>query len=368
MVSDKLFEQFEIRGCRFRNRIWVPPMCQYMAEQGSPNEWHLPHYAGLSHSAGVVIVEATAVSDIGRVTPQDLVLDSDRSLPAYRALATAIRARGSVPGIQLSHAGRKGSRTRPWEGDVALLPSDGGWKTVAPSAISFGAGYATPVAMSITAIEQVIDEFARAGELACRAGFRFIEVHGGHGRLVHSFLSPVSNHRDDSFGGDLANRAGFACRLARRLREVIGSEVVLAFRLSCVDWCDGGLTLEDSVQIATWLQDEGVDLIDCSSGGIARPLAKQTAPGYQVRFATEIRRRTGLATAAVGLIQSLDSAAEILERGQADVVLLGRHLMLDPFSLMRLAADRGVMDLVPLPYRRAASQIPKSTTDHVPEL
>lgn len=367
--AEHIFEACEFRACSFRNRIWVPPMCQYSAPQGLPTSWHVAHYAALATSTGAVIVEATAISEEARVAPQDLVFDHPEEVAAYTALVTCISERGAVPGIQLSHAGRKASRTRPWDGDVAIAPAEGGWDMVAPSALEFGAGYLKPREMNQDDIGQVLDDFERSARLSRDAGFRLIEVHAAHGRLIHSFLSPISNRRTDGYGGSLQSRARFACEVARRIRQAIGPELVLVFRLSCVDWCDDGLTIDDTIEIARMLHSEGVDMIDCSSGGIVKPLAKPTSHGYQVPFARAVRQEAGIATAAVGMIKSLDDAESILGEGSADVVLLGRFLMLDPMALMRRAAQRGRGDLVPVQYLRAASRgEAQNVRDHVPEL
>jgi 2,4-dienoyl-CoA reductase-like NADH-dependent reductase (Old Yellow Enzyme family) len=368
-AGQHIFDACDFRACTFRNRIWVPPMCQYSAPQGMPTSWHVAHYAALATSTGAVIVEATAISQQARVAPQDLVFDHADEVPVYAALARCIAERSAVPGIQLSHAGRKASRTRPWDGDVAIPPGDGGWEMVAPSAIAFGSGYLAPKEMDQGDINRVLDDFEQSARLSRAAGFRVIEVHAAHGRLIHSFLSPVSNQRSDRYGGSLQNRARFACEVASRIRGAIGADLVLMFRLSCVDWCEGGLTIEDTIEIARMLSAEGVDMIDCSSGGIVKPLPKPTSQGYQVPFAKAVRHRAQISTAAVGMIKSLDQAEEILAEGSADVVLLGRFLMLDPMALMRRAAERGRKDMVPVQYLRAASRAEtQNVLDHVPEL
>jgi 2,4-dienoyl-CoA reductase-like NADH-dependent reductase (Old Yellow Enzyme family) len=366
---ERIFQPIQIRGIKFRNRIWVPPMCQYSAPLGMPTSWHLAHYATLATSTGAVVVEATAISELARVAPQDLVFDAPDEVPLYAELARCIADRGAVPGIQLSHAGRKASRTRPWDGDIAISPADGGWDMVAPSAIAFGNGYREPKQMNEEDIELAISAFERSARLSRDAGFKLIELHAAHGRLIHSFLSPISNQRTDAYGGSFSNRARFACEVSRRVRSAIGPDLVFVMRLSCVDWCDGGLNIEDTIQIARMLHTEGVDMIDCSSGGIVKPLEKPTSPGYQVPFARAVRQEAGLATAAVGMIKSLDHAEKILADESADVVLLGRFLMLDPMALMRRAAEAGHLELVPLQYLRSASRKEASNAEsHVPEL
>lgn len=367
-MKSRLLDEIVVRGTRFRNRLWVPPMCQYVADDGAPTDWHFGHYAGLASSTGAVIVEATAISRIGRVTPQDLLLESEAQLAPFAHLCKQIASRGAIPGIQLSHSGRKGSRTRPWDGDRAISPTEGGWELVSASPLAFGRGYAEPTEMSQEDVETVVQQFVTSARLAWRAGYRLVEVHAGHGRLVHSFLSAVANQRHDAFGGTLANRARFAQLIAQAIRQEL-PDVVLSFRLSCVDWCEGGLTIDDSIAIARILKQSGVDLINCSSGGIIRPLEKPTGPGYQVPFATKIGREAAIATAAVGLIRDLDHAEEIVSGGLADVVLMGRFLLLDPLAPLRHAAARGRVDLIPRPYQRAATRESSSDIkDHVPEL
>jgi 2,4-dienoyl-CoA reductase-like NADH-dependent reductase (Old Yellow Enzyme family) len=367
--EDLIFKPHSIRACTFRNPIWIPPMCQYVAPDGVPTTWHLTHYSALATSTGAVIVEATAISQEARVAPEDLVLESEHQLPAFRALVDCIASRGAVPGIQLSHAGRKASRSRPWDGDLPIPIAEGGWRLLAPSPLAFGAEYELPTEMTPEDIEGVLRDFERSAELAVEAGFKVIEVHAAHGRLIHSFLSSVSNQRTDNFGGSLVGRSTFARQVARRIRKVIGEELVLVFRLSCVDWCEGGLTIDDTVEIAELLKSDGVDMIDCSSGGIIKPLSKPTSPGYQVPFAREIRKRTGIATAAVGMIKTLDLAETILQQEDADVILLGRFLMMDPLALTRRAAERGLTDMIPEPYRRAVARAATADrADHIPEL
>ncbi|MCR6476512.1 oxidoreductase [Variovorax sp. ZS18.2.2] len=363
-----LFEGFQLQGKYFRNRVWVPPMCQYAAPQGAPTAWHERHYATLAISSGCVVVEATAISSVGRVTPEDLVLDDVSLLPAHQRLVDGIRRAGAVPGIQLCHAGRKGSRSSPWRGDLSLSVKEGGWPILGPSAIAFGENYAVPGEMTLGDIQQTIRQFVESAQLAERAGYEVIEVHGGHGRLVHSLLSPISNLRTDSYGGSFENRCLYAVELARTLRSALRADTILAFRLSCVDWVNNGIALEDSVQLSRLLGIEGVALIDCSSGGIVSPILKKTHPGYQVQFSNAIKVGAGIATAAVGEIFTIELSESILESAQADVIMMGRRSLIDPTYLMRCAALAGYWDLVPLPYRRAMERLLRAEIQLVPEL
>jgi 2,4-dienoyl-CoA reductase-like NADH-dependent reductase (Old Yellow Enzyme family) len=363
-----LFEAFFLRGTCFRNRVWIPPMCQYSAPDGLPTEWHERHYATLAISAGCVLVEATAISRQGRVTPEDLILADESQLESHRRLVQGIRAAGAVGGIQLCHSGRKGSRSNPWNGDLSLSEEKGGWPIMAPSAAPFGKDHAVPNEMSLGDIELTLDQFVRSAKLAEKAGYGVIEVHGGHGRLVHSFLSPISNMREDAYGGNFEGRSRYAVELARALRSVLSDYTVLAFRLSCVDWVNNGITLDDSIRLSRLLAQEGVDVIDCSSGGIISPILKKTHPGYQVRFSNAIKEATNIVTAAVGEIFTIEHSESILESGQADIIMMGRRSLIDPTYLMRCAALAGYWDFVPHPYRRAMDRLLKSEIQLIPEL
>lgn len=271
----KILKPIVLRDTLFRNRLWVPPMCQYSSPNGHPTAWHFQHYTTLALGSGCVIVEATAISKAARVTPQDLVLDSHAELSQFMSLAKRIADQGAVPGIQLCHGGRKASRTAPWDGDRALPPSAGGWDLISPSAIAFGKEYSEPREMTEEDIELVVSDFVNSAKLARDCGFRLLEVHAAHGRLVHSFISPISNNRSDHYGVNQEGRFRFPLRLAKAIRNAIGDEIVLGFRLSCVDWMPEGITIEDSIALSKLLRKEGVDFIDCSSGGIIRNLKKK---------------------------------------------------------------------------------------------
>lgn len=344
-------------------------MTQYVAMDHRPTSWHLSHYATRALTVGLAIVEATAVSRHGAVTPHDLGIWDDDQIPGLSEIAEVIVAGGAVAGLQLSHAGRKASRTRWWDGDTAIAVSDGGWPLCGPSPLPFSAGYPVPVALSEDEIGVLIEDFAAAAGRALRAGFRFLELHAGHGRLLHSFYSPVSNHRQDRWGGSFDNRIRFLVETVRAVRCRWPADLPLGVRLSCTDWVDGGWTLDDSVRLAAVLRECGVDLVDCTSGGVARPIQVPDRPLYQVPFATEIRRRAQVATAAVGLIQSVQEADDIVRHGRADIVLMGRKLLLDPFVMVRQAGwDDEAQELVPKPYQRAVRSLVAPEPAMVPEL
>lgn len=364
----QVFDSITVRSQCFRNRAWVPPMSQYSAPDGLPTRWHQRHYGTLALTAGCVIVEATAVSPVARVTPEDLGLYNELQSSAFAEVARCIAEHGAAPAIQLSHAGRKASRTSPWMGDRALEPAEGGWERLAPSTLQFSTNVPPPMEMSIEDIDDVIRDFARSARIAVQAGFRLIEVHAGHGRLLHSFMSAISNVRTDKYS--IANEGGsrLACNVASAIRNAIGEDVPLSFRLSCVDWLDGGVTIDDTVRLSCALKDVGVDLIDCSSGGIVAPLRKTTFAGYQVPFAAAIRKRSGILTAAVGEITSVEHANQILSEESADVVLFGRRALIDPMYLGREAMRGQVETMVPLPYQRAMRSMNNRNGSLPPEL
>lgn len=327
-MSRLLFEPITLRGVTARNRLWVPPMCQYSAENndGVATDWHMVHLGGLARGgAGGVIVEATAVTPEGRISPQDLGLWNDTQRDALAPIVEFMHSQGAVAGIQLAHAGRKASTYRPFdeEHDGSIPHSDGGWTTVAPSAIAFPE-LATPAALDQDGIDHIVQAFTAAARRAIDAGFDLVEIHGAHGYLLHEFLSPLSNQRDDAYGGSLQNRARLLLEIVDAVRGELDAAVPVLVRLSAVDWVETGLTIDDTVQVVEWLQDHGVDLIDVSSGA-NMPATIPTGPGYQAGFAEAIRRRTGVPTAAVGLITEPFQAEHILMTGQADVVLVGRE-------------------------------------------
>jgi 2,4-dienoyl-CoA reductase-like NADH-dependent reductase (Old Yellow Enzyme family) len=334
-----LFSPFTLRGVTFRNRIGVSPMCQYSSTDGLADDWHLVHLGQFAvGGAGLVLTEATAVLPEGRISPQDLGLWSDAQMEMLARIGAFVRAQGAVYGSQLAHAGRKASTVRPWDGGGPMDPANGGWSPIfAPSAIPFDASYQTPVEMSIAEIQRVIQAFVDSARRALAVGMQVIEIHGAHGYLVHEFLSPLSNHRTDRYGGSFENRTRFARELVAALRRVWPDELPLVIRLSATDWHPDGWTIEETVELARLLAREGVDLIDCSTGGIVPKVRIAVGPGYQVEFAQRVRREAGIPTATVGLITSPQQADTIVRAGQADIVLLGRELLRDPHWPLRAA-------------------------------
>lgn len=352
-----LFDPFTLRGVEFRNRLWIPPMCQYAVEarDGVATDWHLVHLGSLGRGgAGAVVVEATAVLPEGRISAKDLGLWNNSQRDALTRVVEFVRGQGAVAGIQLAHAGRKASAWPAWgsgtrSGSVPL--EDGGWETVGPSPAPFP-GMATPRELDQEGITAVVAAFAAAARRAVEAGFELVEVHGAHGYLLHAFLSPLSNHRTDDYGGSLANRARLLREVVAAVRAEVGEQVVLAVRLSATDWTAGGITLDDTVEVASWLGEDGVDLLDVSSGGNV-PATIPTGPGYQVPFAAQVRERTGLPTAAVGLVTEPVQAEHVVATGQADVVLVGRASLRDPHFALRAAHELGAeAPPVPGPYER----------------
>ena len=350
-----LFDPITLRGITLRNRIGVSPMCQYSSQDGLANDWHFAHLGARAvGGAGLIIAEATAVEARGRITAHDLGLWKDEQIAPLKRITDFIKQHGAVAGIQIAHAGRKASVARPWEGGRPVSLEDGGWETVAPSALPLDAHFPTPHALSIDEIKQIQQAFVDAARRALEAGFDWLEIHGAHGYLIHSFYSPLSNQRQDAYGGSFENRIRFLMETVAAVRE-IWSEKPLTVRLSCSDWTDGGWIIEDSVKLANLLKAAGVDLIDCSSGGNVAGARIPTEPGYQVAFAEAIRRGADIPTAAVGLITKPEHAEEIVQTGQADVVLLARALLREPYWALHAARALGVegTTIVPPQYLRA---------------
>ncbi|WP_281887148.1 NADH:flavin oxidoreductase/NADH oxidase [Agromyces rhizosphaerae] len=351
-----LFDPITLRGVTARNRIWVPPMCQYHADarDGMPTEWHHVHLGALARGgAGAVIVEATAVVPEGRISPEDLGIWNDDQRDALRQIVDFMHGQGALAGIQLAHAGRKASTYRPWAAERGSVPVDeGGWETVAPSAVAFD-GYAVPTALTLDGIAEVVAAFAASARRAVDAGFDLLEIHAAHGYLLHEFLSPLSNRRTDAYGGALEGRARIVLEVVDAVRAEVGESVPLLVRFSATDWAEGGWSPEEMEQVARWVADRGIDLVDVSSGGNVHariPLG----PGYQVPFASGLRAATGVPTAAVGLIDDAHQAAEVVASGAADVVLVGREVLRDPNFPLRAARELGVdLDYTPPAYERA---------------
>lgn len=350
----KLFEQLTIRSVEFRNRIWLSPMCQYSSVDGMPSDWHLAHYGSRAvGGAGLVMVEATAVAPEGRITPGDLGIWSEAHTAAFKRIAQFIKSQGAVAGIQLAHAGRKASSAKPWDGGKYLSPEKGGWQNIAPSAIPFAADYPPPLAMTHDDIAQAVSAFRAAAQRSVEAGFEVIEVHTAHGYLCHEFLSPLSNKRDDEFGGSLENRLRFPLLIAQTVRETVPSHLPVFTRISATDWTPGGWDLEQSIAFCKGLKKLGIDLIDVSSGGNIWDAQVPMAPNFQVPFARAIRDQVGIPTAAVGVITEPQQAETILQNGEADAVVIGREFLRNPYFVFHAAQQLGVKTNVPNQYARA---------------
>jgi len=352
-----LFTPLTIRGVTFRNRIAVSPMCQYSSDDGFANDWHLVHLGSRAVGGAVLVfTEATAVEARGRISPSDLGIWKDEHIGNLSRIAAFVKQQGAVPGMQIAHAGRKGSTRVPWEGGAPIPPDKGGWQTVAPSASPFRPGDPPPAALNRAEIHNIVEAFAAAARRARVAGFEVLEIHGAHGYLINEFLSPVSNHRTDDYGGSFENRIRFALETAEAVRRSWPDHLPLFLRISATDWSEGGWTLDDSVALASRVRDHGVDLIDCSSGGNVVDAKIQLGPGYQVPFAERIRRETGILTGAVGMIIDARQAEEILQAGRADLVLMAREFLRDPYWPLHAAAALGVEASVPAQYTRAFPQ------------
>ncbi len=353
-----LFSPLKIRGIGLKNRIVVSPMCQYSSVNGMPNDWHLVHLGSRAvGGAGLVIMEATAVSPEGRITPDDAGIWNDDQANAYRKITAFISSLNSIPGIQLAHAGRKASTYSPWKGNGGVKIKEGGWQTIAPSAVPYAENYPNPVEMSAEDIRSIINFFKEAAERSLKAGFRLIELHMAHGYLVHEFLSPLSNHRKDNYGGNLENRCRLALDISKAVREVIPEEMPLFARISSTDWVKDGWDIEQSVQLAKWLKETGVDLIDCSSGGNIADAIVPAGPGYQVVFSQRIKREVGILTAAVGFITSPVQAENIVRTNQADVVILAREILRNPYWPLHAARELNAEVEWPVQYLRAKRQL-----------
>ncbi|MFE2547136.1 NADH:flavin oxidoreductase/NADH oxidase [Streptomyces sp. NPDC059355] len=366
--AEALFAPFALRSVTAPNRVWMAPMCQYVAEASGPDAgvahaWHFAHYAARAvGGTGLILQEATAVSPEGRISPYDLGIWNDAQVEALRPITSFIKAQGAVPGIQIAHAGRKASTGRPWEGGGYVSPEAGGWLPSAPSPVPFAEGDPVPHELTAAEIHEITGQFAAAARRALAAGYEVVEIHGAHGYLIGQFLSSQINRRTDAYGGSFENRARLALEVVDAVRAVWPEELPLFFRISATDWLEEtGWTSEDTVRLAALLQGRGVDLLDVSTGGMAPKADIPAAPGFQVPFAAEVKARTGLPVAAVGLITEPGQAGGILADGQADAVLLGRELLRDPYwartAAAALGAERaleaGAGVRVPVSYHRA---------------
>lgn len=354
MSVPHLFQPFTLRGVTIPNRIGVSPMCQYSAVDGVANDWHLAHLGTrAAGGAGLVFVEATAVAPEGRISLGCTGLWNDAQIEPMARIARFVQGQGAIAGIQIGHAGRKASTQVPWEGRNALSVEEGSWPTVAPSALPFDPRWPVPRALTIDEIRQYVESFALAAKRALAAGFQVLELHGAHGYLINQFLSPLTNQRDDIYGGSFENRTRFLREVIAAVRQVWPEQFPLFLRISASDWADGGWTVEDSVALALIVKTLGVDLIDCSSGGVVSHAKMQVGPGYQVPFADAVRRGAGIATAAVGMITEPQQAEEIISSGQADIVLLARELLRNPYWPIHAARALGGAVRIPNQYARA---------------
>lgn len=331
-------------------------MCQYSAEDGYPNDWHLVHLGSRAvGGSGLVIAEATAVSPEGRISPGDLGIWSDEHIPAFRRIAEFIKQYGAAAGIQIAHAGRKASTAAPWDGGGMVAESDGGWPVVAPSAVKFADNFPEPREMSLEDIEQAAADFTEAALRAVDAGFDVIEIHAAHGYLLHQFLSPLANHRTDEYGGSLENRMRFPLEVAQRVRDAVSAGMPILVRISATDWVENGWDVQQSVEFSKKLKEIGIDLIDVSSGGMVPNAKIEIGPGYQVPFAAEIRAKAGIATGAVGMITEPKQAEAILQNGEADAVLIARESLRDPYFPIRAAQELAGSVDIPKQYGRGIS-------------
>jgi 2,4-dienoyl-CoA reductase-like NADH-dependent reductase (Old Yellow Enzyme family) len=354
-MQTHLFSPLRIRDVAFRNRTAVSPMCQYSSDDGFANDWHLVHLGSRAASgAGLILVEASAVEARGRISPGDVGIWKDEHIAPLGRIAAFLRAQGAVAGIQLAHAGRKASTHVPWEHGGAFLPeSEGGWHTVAPSPIPFHDTDTPPLELNKSEIRSIVESFAVAARRALTAGFEVVEIHAAHGYLINQFLSPLSNDRRDEYGGSFENRVRVVLEVTEAIRGVWPGSLPLFIRISATDWVEGGWSIDDSVKLVRLLKPLGVDLVDCSSGGLAAHAKIELGPGYQVPFAERIRRDTGLLTGAVGMITEPQQADRIIREGRADMVLLARQFLRDPYFPLHAAKALGAEIAPPLQYKRA---------------
>ena len=350
----KLFEKIKIRSVEFKNRIVVSPMCQYSSNDGFANDWHLVHLGSRAiGGAGLVISEATAVKPEGRISPDDLGIWKDEHIGFLKRITSFIELQGAVPGIQLAHAGRKASISSPWLGNTPVQVGEGGWTPEGPSPVAFKPGDHVPHELSKPQIGQIIQAFAEAALRAMKAGFKVIEIHGAHGYLINEFLSPASNFREDEYGGSFENRIRFLLEVITAVRSVWPEELPVFLRISASDWVDNGWRAEDSVALAKIVREKGIDLMDCSSGGNVNKAPIKVGPLYQVQFAEKVRKESGILTGAVGLITTAQQCEEILEQGKADMIILARQLLRDPYFPLHAAKELGAEVKWPVQYERA---------------
>jgi 2,4-dienoyl-CoA reductase-like NADH-dependent reductase (Old Yellow Enzyme family) len=349
-----LFSPLSIRSIELKNRITVSPMCEYSSIDGFANDWHLVHLGAFAvGGAGLIITEATSVSPEGRISPSDLGIWKDEHIEMLERITTFIHQHGAVAGVQLAHAGRKASHAEPWNGNAQIPLLSGGWQTVSASELAFAEGEEKPLELDKDGITKVIDDFKAATYRAIKAGFKVIELHAAHGYLIHQFLSPLSNTRTDEYGGSFENRIRLLSEVADAVRLAWPAEFPLFVRISATEWTPGGWTEEDSIKLAAVLKDKGVDLIDCSTGGNVPKAKIPVGPGYQVQFAEGVKKGAGILTASVGMITEPKQADDIIQSGQADLVLLAREHLRDPHFALRAAHILGHEVTWPVQYERA---------------
>jgi len=354
-MSRSLFSPFQLRSVSFSNRIGVSPMCQYSSQDGFATDWHLVHLGARAQGgAGLVMTEASAVLPEGRISSADLGIWKDDHIPKLEQIARFLHSQGVRTGVQLAHAGRKGSMTAPFAGERLLTPEEGRWEPVGPSAIAFSPNYAVPKELDQAGIDAVVRAFADAAQRALKAGFDFVEIHGAHGYLLHEFLSPLANHRTDTYGGSFENRIRLMIEVVDAVRAVWPEHLPLFVRISATDWAEGGWTPDESVELARHLRQHGVDLVDVSSGGQVPDARIPVGPGFQAPFAARIRLEAGIPTAAVGMITEPGQANDIVSRGQAEMVFLAREMLRDPYWPLHAAAALGEQASWPVQYLRAA--------------
>lgn len=349
-----LFSSLKIKNIELKNRIIVSPMCQYSSEDGFANDWHLVHLGSRAvGGAALILTEAIAVSPEGRISSKDLGIWKDEHIPFLKRINEFIEKQGSIAGVQLAHAGRKSSQLPPWEGLRELTKEEGGWQMYAPSAIAFKEGDSIPQELTIDEIKKLVQAFQDAALRAKKAGFKVIELHAAHGYLINEFLSPLSNKRSDEYGGSFENRIRFLLDIIESVRKVWPEDNPLFVRISATDWKEGGWTENDSIKLATLLKTKTIDLIDCSSGGNASDVKIPVKPLYQVNFAESIKKSSGILTGAVGLITTAEEANGIIEENKADVVLLAREFLRNPYFPLQAAMELGANITWPVQYERA---------------
>ena len=349
-----LFEPLSLKNITLKNRLVVSPMCQYSSADGFANDWHLVHLGSRAvGGAALILSEATAVSPEGRITPADLGIWKDEHIEGLQRITQFIERNGAVPGIQLAHAGRKASHRPPWEDGTPLKDDEGAWTTVAPSAIPFKEGTPTPIALDDAGIQKVVEDFKQGAKRALQAGFKVVEIHAAHGYLLHEFYSPLSNQRTDAYGGSFDNRIRLLLQVIEAVQTVWPATLPLFVRISATDWVEGGWTIQDSIQLAHILKQKGVDLLDCSTGGNVPDAKIPAGPLYQATFAEQIKKETGMPTGAVGIITTAQQANKLIADGAADLILMARQMLRDPYFALHAAKELGVDVPWPVQYERA---------------